>query len=201
MTAADEIRQACETIIRHYAAALTPGKAKLEQVTSTAIEAATPLPLRVLNARGMATIYLASWATVIVGGRKLTSAPSRHDAMPLARFVALHSDWLGKHDSGNAAATQLTSIATELKDVATGVMKPAHIPVGPCVDNIDHDTSDQCPGKLVAHMEAPPVITCDTNEEHHWPTGRWPYLKLRMTRIDPDAAADLVARLSGNDLT
>lgn len=200
MAAADEIRQACETIIRHYAAALTPGKAKLEQVTSTAIEAATPLPLRVLNARGMATIYLASWATVIVGGRQLAWAPSRHEAIALARFVALHSDWLGKHASADAAANQLSLIATELKDVATGVMKPAHIPVGPCVD-LAPDTEDLCAGKLTAHMEKPPTITCDTNEDHHWPTGRWPYLKLRMTRIDPEAAQDLVARLSGSDLT
>jgi len=200
MTAADEIRSACETIIRHYTAALTPGKAKLEQVTSTAIEAPTPLPLRVLNARGMATIYLASWATVIVGGRRLKLAPTRHETLNLARFVALHSDWLGEGEHGPAAAQQLSTIATELKDVATGVMKPARIPVGPCVDTVD-DTTDLCAGSLTAHMAAPPTITCDLNEDHAWPTGRWPYLKLRMTAINPDAAANLVARLSGPDLT
>jgi len=200
VTAADEIRSACETIIRHYTAALTPGKAKIQEVKSTAIEAATPLPLRVLNARGMATIYLASWATVVTMGRRLKLAPTRHETLNLARFVALHSDWLGNSDHGPAAAKQLTTIATELADVATGVTKPARIPVGQCVDQ-QADEDDRCAGQLVAHMEVPAFIACDTNQDHHWPTGRWPYLKLRMTAIDPDAAAELVARLSGNDLT
>ena len=200
MSAASEIRQACETIIRHYAAALTPGKAKTQEVKSTAIEAATPLPLRVLNARGMATIYLASWATVVTMGRRLKLAPTRHETLNLARFVALHSDWLGGTEHGPAAAKQLSTIAAELADVATGVTKPARIPVGPCVDNAD-GTEDLCAGNLVAHMVTPPTIACDANEDHLWPTGRWPYLKLRMTRIDPGAAQELVARLSGIHLT
>jgi hypothetical protein len=200
MSPADQIRQACESIIGHYTAALTPGKAKLEPITSTAIEAPTPLPLRVLNARGMATIYLASWATVVAGGRKLSTAPSRYDTLALARFVALHSDWLGKHEAGESAAKQLATIAAELRDVATGVTKPARIPVGPCVDQ-SPDSDTLCTGGLIAHMIPPASITCDTNQSHTWPPVRWPNLKIRMSRLDPEAAAELVARLSGNDLT
>lgn len=123
-----------------------------------------PLNEAAVEARTRVQSVLASWTRLVIDERGLTAR--RGEVGQLARFLALHLDWL-------AARSAAADLVTEIDELVAGVLGVVdtggavrRIEIGECIE-------PGCGGTLVARVrvggEGPPEVGCDAGRHVWWP--------------------------------
>ncbi|MFD9905830.1 helix-turn-helix domain-containing protein [Streptomyces sp. NPDC059063] len=148
--------------------ALAPQTAAVTRTSGGGPRLGIPLNGRAVDARRAILGTLATWAEVVVEGRRL--ARPRRTVPALAAFLDCHARWLAAHPAAQDAATELDSLLKAARRAAPS-SAARRISVGPCV-------VDGCGGGLTAvlgHRQtaAAASVDCDRDGTHSWPPQRW----------------------------
>lgn len=181
-----------------------------------------PMPLDPASAVDAAWRDLRSWGQLVMEERDLTQGPrtghtpacrvgcdQRHPATgpQIARWLALHAEWLAAHDAGEDAADELARHARRLRDIDLGY-RSRRFQIGRCPEEVHdeqwerHGLTQECTGNLWALIREedtmlPDRVVCDAHEEHTWSPSQWAALGRRLGNLHPDGVERLLNRLAG----
>lgn len=213
-----KIEDALDTIAAHWDGAMSPPKpANSERRTPP--RSKPPMPIDPASAIDAAWRDLRSWGQLVMEERDLSQGPrtghtpacrtactDKHPATgpQIARWLALHADWMAAHEAGPDAAAELARHGRRLRDIDLGYRSRRFI-VGQCPEEIHDETSpitEPCIGNLWALIREedtmlPDRVVCDANEWHTWSPSQWAALGRRLGNLHPDGVERLLNRLSG----
>ncbi|WP_460624860.1 hypothetical protein [Kitasatospora kifunensis] len=147
---------------------LVPPTAAVTRTSGGGARLGIPLNGRAVDARREILGTLATWAELVVEGKRLTRP--RRTVPALAAFLQCHAHWLAAHPAAREAAAELETLLNSARRTAAAPMA-RRIPVGRCV-------VEGCGGGLTAVLgqerNAPASsVECDRDETHRWPPQRW----------------------------
>lgn len=170
-----------------------------DRVTGTR-EPPPPAPVAVLSLRRETCECLAAWVRLVIdeavnieGGHMAVRIDST-DGPTLAGWLLTWADWLGVHDAGPAAVTEIEGWARRCDDVVTQ-RRRRRIKVGPCIDWATTDMGERvrCTGTLVAVLSSeddllPSALRCDSDPDHAYTASEWRRLGERIHSATTEVA-------------
>ena len=212
------LEEALDTIAEHWAGAENPPKPE-GSTRRTPPRSKPPMPIDPASAIDAAWRDLRSWGQLVMEERGVTHGPrtghttkcrthcaTKHTATgpQIARWLALHADWLAAHDAGEDAAVELARHGRRLRDIDLGYRSRRFI-VGTCPEETYDEAeplTKPCTGNLWALIREeatmlPDRVVCDASEDHTWSPSQWAALGRRLGNLHPDGVERLLNRLSG----
>lgn len=123
-----------------------------------------PINEAAVDTRALIRSVLASWARLAVRDRRLTA--QRTDVQHVARFLAVHLDWLASRPVAADAVAEIDGLVGRALSVIDARPSVRRIEIGECIE-------PGCGGTLVAQVqvrgEGPPEVGCDVGEHVWWP--------------------------------
>lgn len=151
-----------------------------------------PAPIGTLSMRREVCEVLAAWCRVVmddaldIHGQRMNVTMDGGDAMEMSGWLLTWADFLGAHEAGADAASEISKAARDCASVANG-FRVRKFKVGPC---IEHGTTDQgervpCDGTLFALLHSdsnglPNALRCDSDGSHTWSSTEWMHLGRRI---------------------
>lgn len=213
---------ALDILAEHWSAAERPQVTREGGERRPAPASRPPLPIDPASALDAAWRDLRSWGQLIIEERDLSAGPrtghapscprgctDRHPATgpQIARWLALHADWLAAHPAGDDCAEELHRHARRVRAIALG-HRSRRFQIGRCpqVDVDEDGLAATCVGTLWALVRQeddmlPDRVVCDTDDEHVWSPSQWPALGRRLGNLHPEGMDRLMQRLAGHTST
>ena len=141
------------------------------------------LDVSIITARADMLAILASWSSLVVEGRRLTSPPQR-EVRELSGFLRRHLPWLAAHSAAGDAAAELTQMVARVE----AAVRPdgAHrYELGPCA-------REGCQGKVHVTMpghDSPRQTRVSCDFGHEWQPHEWLRLGQRLAQARPGVTA------------
>ena len=169
-----------------------------------------PVPIDHTSALDACRRDLRSWGQLMLEEGGAQHGPRTTDGQPangrqLARWLAVHVEWLAAHDAGHDAAEEIHRHGRRVRAIALGY-RSRRFQVGRCpevLDDLDGDGLMQsCTGGLWALVRQedgmlPDRVVCDATDEHQWSPSQWGALGRRLGNLHPDGVERLLSRLGG----
>jgi len=144
-----------------------------------------PAPIGTLSLRREVCTILASWCRLVVEdavdveGRTMTVTLDGGDAPQMAGWLLTWADFLGEHEAGDDAVSELNQLANQCDAIARD-LRVRRFSVGPCIEHGFTDMGERvpCPGRLIAVLRSdddllPHTLRCDTEPSHYWNASDW----------------------------
>jgi hypothetical protein len=123
-----------------------------------------PLNEAAVEARTRVRSVLASWTRLVIDERGLTAR--RGEVGQLARFLALHLEWLAARPAAADLVGQIDELVAGVLGAVDAGAAVRRIEIGECIE-------PGCGGTLVARVQAsgegPPEVGCDAGRHVWWP--------------------------------
>ena len=116
--------------------------------------------------------HLVSWAKLVVDERDIEAPANTGHA--IARFLAIHVDWLANHDAAGECADEFANLCGRARRIAypNGTRT---IEVGHCQRETDGIRCDGVIKAILRRVDSllPSAIVCDTDPDHTWDPTQW----------------------------